>query len=267
MNVLNILINQITMKDVIDIAIVSLMVYQVLKIVHGTRAVQMLFGMIFLAILYSIGVTYKLYTINWILDHFFDYFFIIFIILFQDQLRAALANFGFTKKSFALFGKKTDSFDYEEIVHSVYRLSKERIGALIVIERENGLENYIETGTRLDSNLHSDILHSLFLTKSPLHDGAVIIRDDKIISAGCFLPLSKNVVVDRGYGTRHRAAIGVSEVSDAAVVVVSEETGKVSFCLEGNFYQCETKSVLRKYLKSLSRDNSVRLPKPLRGER
>lgn len=257
MNVFNILFNQITMKDVFDISIVALMVYQVLKIVHGTRAVQMLFGMIFLALLYAIGFNYKLYTLNWILEHFFDYFFIIFIILFQDQLRSALANFGFSKSSFAIFGRKREVFDLEEIIHATFKLSRERIGALIVIEGKNGLENYIETGTRLDSLLHGDLLHSIFLTKSPLHDGAVIIKDNKIASAGCFLPLSKNIVVDRGYGTRHRAAIGISEVSDAAVVVVSEETGKVNFCMDGTFYSCDSNVSLRKYLKSLNRDNTL----------
>jgi diadenylate cyclase len=257
MGVFNILFSQITMKDVFDIAVVSLMVYQVLKIVHGTRAVQMLFGMIFLALLYAIGFNYKLYTLNWILEHFFDYFFIIFIILFQDQLRSALANFGFSKTSFSFFGKKSEAFDLEEIIHATFKLASERIGALIVIEGKNGLGNYIETGTRLDSKLHGDLLHSIFLTKSPLHDGAVIIRKNEIASAGCFLPLSKNVVVDRGYGTRHRAAIGISEVSDAAVVVVSEETGRVSFCMDGVFYPCDSNTSLRKFLKSLNIENKL----------
>ncbi len=247
-----------SMKDAFDIGIVALMVYQVLKIVHGTRAVQMIFGLFFLAVLYAIGVSYSLYTLNWILDHFFDYFFIIFIILFQDQLRSALANFGIRRSVFSFFDRSGVITDIEEIINSTSKLSSQRTGALIVLERENGLENYVETGTRLSSELHSELLQTIFLPKSPLHDGAVIIRENKILAAGCFLPLSKNVEVDRNFGTRHRAAIGVSEVSDAAVIVVSEETGAINFCLDGTLYRCESDNHLRRYLKNLWTDKRLK---------
>ncbi len=257
MSFLNILLKQISMKDVFDIGIVALMIYQVLKIVHGTRAVQMIFGLFFLAILYAIGISYSLYTINWILDHFFDYFFIIFIILFQDQLRSALANFGVRGSVFSFFDRSAVVTDIEEIINAASRLASSRTGALILLERKNGLENYVETGTRLNSELHSDLLQTIFLAKSPLHDGAVIIRENKILAAGCFLPLSKNVDVDRNYGTRHRAAIGVSEVSDAAVIVVSEETGHINFCLDGTLYRCESDNHLRRYLKNLWTDKKL----------
>lgn len=248
MNFITLIIKQITLKDFFDISIVALMIYQVLSIVQGTRAVQILFGMVFLSVLYAIGVNYNFYTLNWILDHFFDYFFVIFTILFQDQIRAALANLGTGKKVFSFFKKAPITFNLEEIVRVCTLLSKENTGALLVIERKNGLENYIQTGTRLDCNLHSDLLYSIFQTNSPLHDGAVILKENQITAAGCFLPLSKNGDIDRHYGTRHRAALGISEMSDAVVIIVSEETGKINLCVSGHFRACQTESELRKEL-------------------
>ena len=251
MNLVTVLSNQITFKDFIDISIVALMIYQVLKIVQGTRAVQILTGMVFLSILFAIGVSYNLYTLNWILDRFFDYFFIIFIILFQDQIRAALANVGTGRKMFQFFDRSPIDFDIEEIIRVCSVLSKERTGALVVLEKKNGLENYIDTGTRLDCKIHSDLIYSIFQSKSPLHDGAIIIRDNKIAAAGCFLPLSKNVDIDRHYGTRHRAALGITELSDAIVITVSEESGRISTCSEGFFTQCSSENELRKKLTQL----------------
>lgn len=248
MNFFSLMIKQVTLKDFFDISIVALMIYQVLNIVQGTRAVQILFGMVFLSILYSIGVNYNFYTLNWILDHFFDYFFVIFTILFQDQIRAALANIGTGKKIFRFFERTSVSLDFEEVIRVASVLSKEKTGGLIVIERKNGLENYVQTGTRLDANVHSDLIYSIFQQKSPLHDGAVIIKENTLLAAGCFLPLSKNVDIDKHLGTRHRAAIGISEVSDAVVVTISEETGKISTCVNGVFSLCATENDLRKRL-------------------
>lgn len=251
MNLFGILLKQLTLKDFIDMGIVALMIYQVLKIVHGTRAVQILIGMVLLSGIYALGINYNLYTLNWILDHFFDYFFIIFIILFQDQLRAALATVGTGRKMFSFFDRSPVGFDIEEIVRSVSVMSKERIGGLIVLERKNGLQNYIETGTALDCEVHSDLIYSIFTVTSPLHDGAIIVRNDRIAAAACFLPLSKNVDIDRHYGTRHRAALGISEVSDAVVITVSEETGRISICIDGVFYNCGDDNILRQYVKHL----------------
>jgi diadenylate cyclase len=250
-NFFNAFLGQASLKDLFDIGIVALLVYQVLKIVHGTRAVQILIGIVFLSLLYLFGIKYNLYTINWILDHFFDYFFIIFIILFQDQLRAALATVGTGKKMFQFFDRSPLDFDVEEIVRSSFMLSKEQTGALIVLERTNGLQNYVETGTALDSELHSDLVYTIFQTNSPLHDGAIILKHNKIAAAGCFLPLSKNIEVDRNFGTRHRAALGISEVSDAIVVTVSEETGRVNVCIDGKFTACTNENELRTKLKEI----------------
>jgi diadenylate cyclase len=234
--------------DLLDMAAVSLIVYRFLFIVQGTRAYQMLFGIIALALMWWFSQFYELYALSWILKSFFDYLFIILIVLFQDQIRSALVSISSTR----LIGRNGRSkFDQqiEEVVAASSALSRERTGALIVFEKYHGLLNYSSTGTRLDSKIHSDIIYSIFQTKSPLHDGAIIIYNGYIQAAGCFLPLSKNVEIDRHYGTRHRAALGITEISDAVVVTVSEETGRINICYNGVFHYMENEELLRKYLR------------------
>jgi diadenylate cyclase len=235
--------------DLLDVLAVSFIVYRMLLIVQGTRAVQMLLGLGGMALLWWVADTYELHALSWLLQLFFDYLFILIIVLFQDQIKSALASFGGTK----LFGKTTrtkDDQQIEEVVAACQMLARERTGALIVFERSHGLLNYSLTGTRLDARIHCDVLYALFQTESPLHDGAMIIYDGKIQSAGCFLPLSKSGEVDRHFGTRHRAALGITEVSDAVVVVVSEETGKIQICHEGVFQVASDEDALRKGLRS-----------------
>ncbi len=236
--------------DMVDILMVSFILYQFFSIIQGTRAVQVLVGTAAITTLYWFSLTFELYGIHWLLKHFFDYFFVILIILFQDQIRAALALLGNTRT----IGKKNRDVYHnqiEEVVMACSALSKKKKGALIVFERFHGLLNYSSTGTRLNSLIHADILFALFQSDSPLHDGAVILYQNKIQSAGCFLPLAKGVELDRHYGTRHRAALGVSEVSDAVVVIISEETGKMSLCYNGKFISCENEKELRKQLRFL----------------
>jgi diadenylate cyclase len=254
--ILNFLTN-FKVSDFFDIAIISVIIYRFLLIVQGTRAVQMLFGLGGLALLFWMSLRYKLYSLSWLLDQFLEYSFIILIILFQDAIRTALVTIGGTSL-LSRTGDKTDLEVIEEIVQACGALSREKTGALIVFEKSNGLLNYAKTGTRLDSKIHSDILYTLFQNSSPLHDGAVIIFDGRIQAAGCFLPLSKNVELDRHFGTRHRAALGVTEVSDAVVVTVSEETGKVTVCFNRNFNKVSSEEELRKSLrKFLINDSSA----------
>lgn len=237
-------------KDIIDILIVSLVFYSIFKIIKGTRAVQILFGLAAIGILFFISHRYQLYSLNWILGHFFDSFLIIAVILFQDQIRSALANFGNTP----WLGRKFDislNTQVEEVVEACGALSREKTGAIVVFEKRNGLLNYINSGTQLDCRIHSDIIYSLFQSISPLHDGALIISGNEIKAAGCFLPLSKEVEIDRHLGTRHRAALGISEVSDAVCVIVSEERGEMKLCYKGIFYKVSDESSLRRQLKRL----------------
>lgn len=233
--------------DLLDIGVVAFIVYRFLLIIQGTRAVQMLVGLFALTSLYWISLSYQLYSLNWLLNQFFDYFFVVMIILFQEEIRAALVSFGETK----IFSRKRKTFhdeDIEEVITACSAFQREKTGALIIFERSHGLLNFALTGTRINSRVHSDIIYSIFQTNSPLHDGAVIVFDGKIQAAGCFLPLSKNVQIDRHYGTRHRAALGVSEVSDAIVVIVSEETGNISLCVNGEFLAISNELELREKL-------------------
>jgi len=245
------LIGHMGIKDVVDILIVTFLIYQGLLIVYGTRAVQMLTGMGILVGLFWIGHSFKLYSLNWLLDHFFDSFFIIAIILFQDQFRNALASFGTRQSIFGFFKEEAQGREINEIIEACQALSREKIGALIVIERNHGLANYMATGTELRSLLHADLLYAIFQSSSPLHDGAIIVDHGQIAAAGCFLPLTRNLEIDRHLGTRHRAALGISEDTDAVALVVSEEKGNISLAVGGQFYSCEDSRVLRKYLKHL----------------
>lgn len=250
MNYLLGFISNFTITDLIDIAIVAFIIYRFLLIVQGTRAVQMLLGLAAIATLYWFSLSYELYSLNWILNHFFDYFFVILIILFQDQIRSALVAFGEAK----IIGRRKRArynTQIEEVVTAATALSREKTGALIVFEKNHGLLNYSLTGTKLDCRVHSDIIYSIFQANSPLHDGAVILFHNRIQSAGCFLPLSKNVEIDSHLGTRHRAALGITEVSDAVVLVVSEETGKTHLCYGGQFFFMEDEVALRKNLRQL----------------
>jgi len=245
------LINQITLKDTVDILIVTFLIYQGLIIIYGTRAVQMLTGVGILVGLFWIGHSFNLYSLNWLLDHFFDSFFIIGIIVFQDQFRNALANFGTGRRFFGLLKENENQEEINEIVEACQALSLEKIGGIIVLERKQGLANFLATGSLIDSTVHSDFIYALFQSNSPLHDGAVIIAKGRIAGAGCFLPLTRNSQIDRHLGTRHRAALGISEDTDAIAITISEETGKINIAIKGKFYECENSKVLRQYLRHL----------------
>lgn len=241
-------LQNLRLLDLFDVLAVSLIIYRVLLIVQGTRAVQMLLGLGAMALLWWVATAYELHALSWLLQLFFDYLFILVIVLFQDQIKSALASFGGTR----LVGKHVTARAHqhvEEVVAAAMALAREKTGALIVFEKSHGLLNYSLTGTRLDARIHCDVLVAIFQNSSPLHDGAVIIYDNMIQSAGCFLPLSKSGDVQRHFGTRHRAALGVSEVSDAVVVVVSEETGKVQICHEGVFQEASSEAELRSGLR------------------
>jgi diadenylate cyclase len=248
LNQINILVGNFRPKDLLDILVVSFIMYRFLVIVQGTRANQMLIGIATLSGLWWISRANEFFSLSWILQNFFDYLFIILIVLFQDQIRSALASITSTR-FIGRSGRSKFDLQIEEVVAACSALSRERTGALIVFEKNQGLLNYSSTGTRLDCRIHSDIIYSIFQSKSPLHDGAIMIFNGTIQAAGCFLPLSKNVEIDRHYGTRHRAALGITEISDAVVVIVSEETGKINVCAGGIFYPMESGDELRRNLR------------------
>lgn len=248
MQQLSVLLANFRFIDLIDIFAVAFIIYRLLFVVQGTRAYQMVSGIVALGLMWWLSQYYELYSLSWILQKFFDYLFIILIVLFQDQIRSALVSISSTK-FLGHSGQSKFDQQIEEVVAACMALSRERTGAIIVFEKNHGLLNYSSSGTRMDSRVHSDIIYSIFQSKSPLHDGAIIIYNGVIQAAGCFLPLSKNVEIDRHYGTRHRAALGITEITDAVVVTVSEETGRINICYNGIFHYMENEDNLRKYLR------------------
>ncbi len=257
MQLLQSFIASLRWADGVDVIVMSIIIYRFLLILQGTRAVQMLIGLSILGVLWWASSSYELFALSWLFRHFFDYIFIIIIVLFQDQIKSALVSFG-GSRIFSRASKEKIGEQIEEVSEAIGALSRERTGALIVFERAQGLLNYSLTGTRLDAKVHSDVLYSLFQTKSPLHDGAIILYNGLILSAGCYLPLSKNVEIDRHLGTRHRAALGITEVSDAVVVVVSEETGRISICVNQSFIIVSNEEELRDQLRNILNDESSR---------
>ncbi len=236
--------------DFVDIAIVALIVYRALLLIRGTRAMQMLTGLGILGIAFFLSSTFELFTTHWLLSYFFDYLILIVIVLFQDDLRRALTHVG-KNPFFSGASAEEEREMIDEVAKAANRLARERIGALMVIERETGLKNFIDTGSKLDSRVRSELLYSIFVPSSPIHDGAVIINGGRIAAAGCFLPLSKDPNIDRRYGTRHRAAIGLSEDTDAIVVLVSEEAGECHLVKSGRITMNLSEEELRQSLAAL----------------
>ncbi len=223
-----------TVRSVIDIALVFIIVYVILKLLRGTRAVPTVVGMVVLALLYWMAVAQDLFTLEFVLrSAVFVYPFLI-IVLFQSEIRQALIYFG-NRLRFPIIRRQRGLGEniYDEVVLAVTTLASDKIGALIVIERAVGLRNLIDAGVQIDAKLSYDLLVTMFHTSTPLHDGAVVIQRERIAAASVFRPLTKNASVSRELGTRHRAAIGVTEGSDAISVVVSEETGLITYVENG----------------------------------
>lgn len=225
----------------LDVAFVYYIIYRILLLIKGTRAAQMLLGLLLVILFFFLSGQnlLDLRITNWFLDKFIANFIIIIVIIFQDDIRRALAQAGSRTSFFSRQRSIQESYVLEEIIKASTMLSKRQLGGLIAIEREASLNTFIEEGITLDSTISKDLLFSVFLPEhqNPLHDGAVIVQQGRISAAGCVLPLSQNARVPKSLGTRHRAAIGLSEDYDAAVVVVSEETGQVSVAYKGELYQ------------------------------
>lgn len=237
--------------DFIDILVVSVIIYEVLKLIRGTRAVQMALGGGVLVALFYGSRWGHLETVNWLIRNMAGYIVFAIIVLFQGDIRRALAHLG--RAPFFRYFAKTESAEesIEELVVATSMLSAQRIGAIIAIERQIGLRNYIEGGIPLDATLTYDLLVSVFQTSSPLHDGAVIIQENRIAAAACFLPLTVNPRLAKELGSRHRAAIGLTEENDSVAVVVSEETGLVSVVVDGQIERGFDADALRARLRLL----------------
>jgi len=217
--------------DVLDILLIAFLIYQLLLMLKGTRAIPMGLGLFTLWFIYMASERLKLQTVYWLMNHVLSAFILIFVILFQDELRRFLTGLTHWVTRLPRRGKPDPTL--EEVLLAVRTLADRRTGALIVLQQTVGLRPYIETGVALDARVSYDLLVALFHRDSPLHDGAVIVQGDRIAAASCYLPLSTSPSIVRPLGSRHRAAVGLSEESDAIVIVVSEETGQVSLAYRG----------------------------------
>jgi diadenylate cyclase len=261
----NNLLTGIGITDVIDILIVAFVVYKVLGFIRESRAGQLVKGLLVLLAAFFVSDIFQLYTLNWILKGTMTVGIIALIVVFQPELRRGLEYMGRSKLIRPVFGKmnknKAKSISIE-VARAIENMSTTRTGALLVVERQTALTDICETGTLLDSNITAGLIETIFYEGSPLHDGALIIRGDKLHAAGCVLPLSENKSISKALGTRHRAGIGITENSDALVFIVSEETGIVSMAEDGKldrFLDVKTveKSMLNVYLNTEGEEPSA----------
>jgi diadenylate cyclase len=237
-------------QDVLDLLIIAFVVYQLVLLIRGTRAVQMILGLVVLAAVYQGAQYFELYTVNWILDSVGNVLLIIVVVVFQHDIRRMLTQVG-TGPLFSGLPRAAHGQVIEELTRAAVMLAGRRIGALIVMAREVGLNEYMEGGTRLDAQVTKELIQSIFIPSSPLHDGALVVQHGRIVAAGCFLPLTTNPNVSKTLGTRHRAAIGLTEETDAVVIVVSEEEGKISLVREGRITRDLDAGILRSTLQQL----------------
>jgi diadenylate cyclase len=244
------LLTQLRWQDAVDIALIASVVYWLSLLIRGTRAVQMLGGLVVLFAIYLFSQVFELYTLNWVLDNFLSSILLVIVVLFQNDIRRALTEVGrgsfLGVKARTVYGPLVD-----ELTKAVIRLAGRRVGALIVVAQEVGLNEYIRTGIPLNAEVRKELVESIFLPGAPLHDGALIIQQGKIVAGGCILPLTSNPNVRHALGTRHRAAMGLTEETDAIVVVVSEEEGTISLVREGQIIRGLDATAVRDALQQL----------------
>jgi diadenylate cyclase len=251
----------ISIRDLIDVALVAFVIYRFLLLIRGTRGVPMTLGIAMLLLFYWGTRYFRLAAVQWLLSNALTYIVFAIIVLYQNEIRQGLAGIGIIP----IFGRQNRrrGKGFEEITHAAVTLASQKIGALIVVERNIGLKNYIESGIVLDALLAYDLLVTIFNPNTPLHDGAVIVQQHRIAAAGCFLPLTLDPDLSKELGTRHRAAIGITEETDAIAVIVSEETGIISLAIGGKITRGLDGSTLRIELQNASDSRShKRIPLP-----
>ena len=262
------LTHRLSVIDVIDILIVAVIIYELLLLTRHTRGSALLKGLFLLLVIMLFSMLFGLKSLNWLLLAILQNGALVLVILFQPELRKALERMGrsriLTKSNRRNVDEERDTV-INEIVQTVVDLSRRRVGALLVFERQTGLEDVIETGTRLNAVISAPLLENIFEPNTPLHDGAVVIRDDRIMAAACILPLAEASGVIRGLGTRHRAAVGISENTDAAVIVVSEQTGIISLAMDGSLQRPYSIDAMRSFLHGFYSSKVSGLSAILRG--
>jgi len=242
-----------TWRDLLEILIVAAVLYRILKFLAGTRALQILLGLVVLAVIYVAAFLLKLSMITYLLGLVFTYGAFAALVVFVPELRSVLARLG-QSRIFRFFSPIKSTAVAEQVAEALERLSRNATGAIIAIERENTLDEYLASGTEMEARVSADLLTTIFTPYSPLHDGAVVLRGDQIIGAGCILPLTQQPVTDRSLGTRHRAALGLSEETDALVLVVSEESTTISLAVRGELRRGVTPEEVQVLLEGRSPD-------------
>lgn len=249
-------------RDLLEIVLVAFVIYRALRFLAGTRALQIVFGLLVLLAIYVGSFLLKLTMITYLLGVLFTYGAFAALVVFQPEVRNALARLG-QSRLLGIFSGGSASNIAAQVAEAVERLSRNATGAIIAVEREIVLDEYVASGTTLHATVSADLLATIFTPYSPLHDGAVIIRSDKIVGAACILPLTQYPVADRSLGTRHRAALGLSEETDALVIVVSEETSTVSLAIHGNLYRSITPEIIEDVLAGRKSAEELTPPAPL----
>lgn len=237
-------------QDGVDIALLAVGIYSLMNLIRGTRAVPMLIGLGMVYALYFVSAQLEIYTINVLLNYLLGWSLVLFFIVFQNDIRRLLTQVG-TGPLFSARDRVAQSQAVEELVKALAHLATRRIGALVCLQNEVGLNEYVDVGTRLDARVSRELITSIFQPTSPIHDGALIVQNGRITAAGCFLPLTTNPNVSKTLGTRHRAAIGLTEETDAVVLVVSEEDGTISLVREGKITRDVDAATLRTTLQQL----------------
>lgn len=235
--------------EVVDILIVTYIIYKLIMIVRGTKAVQLLQGIVVIIIVWYLSNFFGLVTLNWLMENAIRWGFLAIIIIFQPEVRRALEQLGrggFFSRGTP--GEEDIERSIDAMVKAVAYMAKRRIGALISVERKTGLNDYVETGITMNARLTYQLLVNIFIPNTPLHDGAVVVRENQVAAAACYLPLSESPFVSKELGTRHRAALGISEVTDSVTIVVSEETGGISLTKNGELYRDIDEDMLKSLL-------------------
>ena len=237
-------------QDVLDILIVSFIIYRTFLLIKGTRAIQLIIGFIVIFFVFYISKKLELFTLGWILNNFVGSIILVIVVIFQNEIRRMLLALG-RSPFFKKISYVEETLFYDELSNGCIVMGKRKIGALIVVEREVGLEEFTEIGTKMDAGVNTELILSIFQPLSPIHDGALIIREGRIRAASCILPLTLKGDLDKAFGTRHRAAIGITEITDAVAVVVSEEKGWISYAYRGEIFTNISGEELKNVLKRL----------------
>ena len=247
----------IRLLDILDICIVAFIIYRIIILIQGTRAVQMLLGLAVILTVYMASRVGDLHTLNWFLSNFLSSIILVIVVIFQNDIRRALMHVG---RNPFLGGMNSDeeSIVIDELVKACGALGSRKIGALIAIERENGINDILESGTAIDARVSCELIRSIFMPSSPIHDGALVIQQGRLALAGCFLPLSRGLDLTKDLGTRHRAAVGLTELADAVAIIVSEETGNISVAVNGGMTRNLDATSLKKVLGRLLEPRKVK---------